>query len=134
MQTGLQYSAHARKPRDVLFHSVPPPTALHTCESEYTRVCVIPVTLAADGLDLVKLLVQVPQPRHRALRYEKHSGLRVSLLQKNLSRRGSRREQSKHVARRRWWAMRRDVNIVCTVFFFGGIDISVVQSYLGPLL
>lgn len=44
----------------------------------------LPVILSADSFDLVKLLVQVAQPRHRALRDKKYSGLRVSLLQKNL--------------------------------------------------
>lgn len=65
-------------------------TAVYMEVHTYTQH--VPVILAADSLDLVKLLVQVAQPRHRALRDEEYSGLRVSLLQENLHDRDNQAE------------------------------------------
>lgn len=42
------------------------------------------MTLAADSLDMMKLLVQVAQARHRALGDEEYPRLRVSLLEQHL--------------------------------------------------
>lgn len=77
-------------PAFVMSHPPPP------VSKQPARLSRAPVILAADSLDLVKLLVEVAQSRHRALGDEEHSGLRVSLLQKNLHAMRQQKNNGKH--------------------------------------